>query len=142
DGSVTIHRLPIAHRRSGSPAWLAFEYLAFPLMAAVYLTLLDRRRRFELVQVNSVPDWLVFAAFAPRRRGVPVLLNLFECVPEFFATKLGTRLDHPVVRLLGRLERMSIRFATFAITCTEHQRDAFLSRRAPAERIAIVMNGA
>jgi glycosyltransferase involved in cell wall biosynthesis len=76
----------------------------------------------------------------PRLRGVPVVLDLHECVPEFFATKLHMSLDHPAVRTLGRLERASIRFAGAAITCTDQMRDAFVSRGAARNRIAIVMN--
>jgi glycosyltransferase involved in cell wall biosynthesis len=139
DGALTIHRLPMAHRRGGVARYL-FEYLWFPLMAGLYLAWLDLRHRFDLVQVNTVPDWLVFAAIGPRLRGVPVLLDLHECMPEFFASKFGTGLDHPGVRVLGFLERLSIRFASFAITCTEQMRDAFVSRGAPRERIAVVMN--
>jgi glycosyltransferase involved in cell wall biosynthesis len=139
DRSLTIHRLPMTHRRAGIPRYL-FEYLAFPLLAAVYLAWLDHRRDFDLVQVNSVPDWLVFAAIAPRLRGAPVLLDLHECMPEFFATKFGTTLRHPAVRALKFLEQASIRFATLSITCTEQMREAFVSRGARGDRIAVVMN--
>ncbi len=139
DGSLRIHRLPMTHRRAGVPRYL-FEYLAFPLLAAVYLAWLDLRRRFDLVQVNSVPDWLVFAAIGPRLRGAPVLLDLHECMPEFFATKFGKTVRHPAVRALNFLEQASIRFATFSITCTEQMREAFVSRGASADRIAVVMN--
>jgi glycosyltransferase involved in cell wall biosynthesis len=141
DGSLAIHRLPMAHRRSGIARYV-LEYTLFPLMAAIRVFGLDRRRRFDLVQVNTLPDWLVFAAIAPRARGVPILLDLHESTPEFFASKFGTRLSHPLVRLLARLERASIRFASAAITCTDQMRAAFISRGTPGERIAVVMNSA
>lgn len=139
DGSLTIHRLPMHHKRGGLARY-AFEYVGFPALAGAYLAWLDRRRRFDLVQANSVPDWLVFAAFAPRLRGVPVVLDLHECVPEFFATKLHRSLDHPAVLALGALERRSITFASAAVTCTDQMRNAFVSRGAPRNRIAVVMN--
>jgi glycosyltransferase involved in cell wall biosynthesis len=138
-GSLSIHRLPISHRR-GRAARYVFEYVAFPLMAAIYLAWLDRRRRFNLVQVNTVPDWLVFAAVVPRMRGVPVLLDLHEVMPEFFVSKFGTAPDHVAIRVLARLEQASIRFASFAITCTQQMREAFISRGAAGDRIAVVMN--
>jgi glycosyltransferase involved in cell wall biosynthesis len=138
-GSVEIHRLPMTHRRGGILRY-AFEYLAFPLLAALYLALLDLRQRFDLVQVNTIPDWLVFAAIGPRLRGVPIVLDLHELMPEFFASKFGTTLQHPGVRALARLEQASIRFADLAVTCTEEMRDAFVSRGADADRIGVVMN--
>ena len=138
-GDVEIHRLPMTHRRGGILRY-AFEYLAFPLLAALYLGLLDLRRRFDLVQVNTIPDWLVFAAAGPRLRGVPVIVDLHELMPEFFASKFGTTLRHPGVRALARLEQASIRFADLAMTCTEEMRNAFVSRGADADRISVVMN--
>ena len=138
-GRLTIHRLPMHHRRGGIGQYL-FEYLAFPLLVAAYLAWLDLRRPFDLVQVNTIPDWLVFAAIGPRLRGTPVLLDLHECMPEFYASKFDTSLGHPCVRALKLLERASIRFASSAITCTEHMREAFVSRGVPANRIGVVMN--
>ena len=139
DGAVTIHRLPMAHRRGGIGRYL-FEYIGFPLLAGLRLARLHRRRLYDLVQVNTVPDWLVFAAIVPRLRGVPVLLDLHECMPEFFASKFRTSLSHPMVRVLSALEQGSIRFASGAITCTEQMREAFASRGAPQERLVVVMN--
>jgi glycosyltransferase involved in cell wall biosynthesis len=136
---VMIHRLPMTHRRGGIGRYL-LEYIWFPLMTTIYLALLDRRRRFDLIQVNTVPDWLVFSAMAPRLRGVPVLLDLHELMPEFFASKFRADLRHPAARALSALEQASIRFATTAITCTAQMRDAFTGRGAAPERIAVVMN--
>ena len=138
---MRIHRLPITHRRAGIGRYI-FEYVLFPVIAAIYLALLDWRRRFELVQVNTVPDWLAFAAIGPRLRGVPLLLDLHEVMPEFFASKFRTRLDHPLVRVLGALEQASIRFCSFAITCTEQMKGAFVQRGAASKRMAVVMNSA
>lgn len=141
DGSIQIHRLAMSHRRGGTARYV-WEYIAFPLMAAIYMARLERRRRFDLVQVHTVPDWLVFAAIVPRARGARVLLDLHECVPEFFATKSGRESRHLIVRMLGYLERRSIGFATHAITCTEQMREAFASRGSAPDRIDVVMNSA
>ena len=46
-------------------------------------------------------------------------------MPEFFATKFGTDLDHPAVRAVAAGEQAAIRFADVAITCTEQMREAF-----------------
>jgi glycosyltransferase involved in cell wall biosynthesis len=138
-GPVEIHRLPMTHRRGGILRYL-FEYVAFPVLAGLYLAALDLRRRFELIQVNTIPDWLVFAALGPRLRGVPVVLDLHELMPEFFASKFRTTLRHPAVRALAALEQASIRFADVAMTCTDEMRDAFVSRGADPARLGVVMN--
>jgi glycosyltransferase involved in cell wall biosynthesis len=141
DGLLTVYRLPLRHRRGGVRTYLA-EYMLFLLVATLLTATLHLFRRYQLVQVNTVPDTLVFAALIPRLLGTPVLLDLHECMPEFYATKYGCSLDHPIVRLLGRLEQASIRFASFAMTCTEHMREAFVARGARRRNIEIVLNSA
>ena len=140
-GNVMIRRLPLQHRRGGLGRYL-LEYVTFPLMAAVVVAALALRRRFDLVQVNTIPDTLVFAALVPKVLGSRVLIDLHECMPEFFATKFGTTMDHPGVRAMARLEQASIRFADFAITCTEEMRETFLARGAKRDGIDVVMNSA
>ena len=135
-GAVTVHRL-----RPPRGGYVA-RYAQFGVMAAGYATVLCARRRWDVVQVNTLPDALVFAAAGPRLLGARVLLDLHEVMPEFFATKFGQGLDHPAVRLLGRVEQASIRFADHAITCTEPMRETFVRRGADPTRISVVLNGA
>ncbi len=138
-GTLTVRRLPSLPR--GSMLAYALRYAAFLLAAGTLVGLLHLRRRYDLVQVNSLPDALVFAALIPRLSGTPVLLDLHECAPEFFAVRSGYGFRHPVVRVVAMLEQLSIRFATRATTCTEPMREAFLRRGAPPRKVTVVHNG-
>src|SRR3712207_3538482 len=115
-------------------------YGSFLAMALVVVAVLHALCRYHLVQVNSVPDTLVFAALVPKLSGAKVLLDLHEAMPEFYATKFGVGVDHPAVRVVAAAEQASIRFADAAITCTEQQREAFTARGADAARIGVVLN--
>lgn len=139
-GPVTVRRLPVKRCAGGGLCYLV-SYMTFFLIAAAVVGVLHVRRRYHLVQVNTVPDALVFAAVVPRLLGARVLLDLHECMPEFFATKFKTGPEHPVVRVIARLEQASIRFADYAITCTEQMRQAFVMRGADEARIGVVHNG-
>jgi glycosyltransferase involved in cell wall biosynthesis len=138
-GSITVWRLPMRHRRGRLLRWI-YEYTGFTLIAGVLAGLLNLRRRLDLVQVHTLPDTLVFAAAVPKLLGVPVLLDLHECMPEFFASTFAVAPTHPVVRLTAAAEQAAIRFADFALTCTAEMREVFVARGAPADKIAIVMN--
>ena len=138
----TVYRLPLRHSRGRGRLRYVAEYATFFVLAGALLTALHARRRYRLVQVNSLPDALVFAAAVPRLTGARVLLDLQECMPEFFATKFGVGLDHPVVRLIARVEQASIRFAHLVVTPTRQMRDAFVGRGASPQRILVVMDGA
>src|SRR5256714_5011720 len=138
---MTVGRLPMRPRRGPAARYL-FEYGAFFVLAAGLVTLLHARRRYRLIQVNSLPDALVFAAALPRLFGARVLLDLQECMPEFFATRFGVALTHPAVRVIARVERASIGFADLVITPTSQMRDAFVARGAAPAKITVVMDGA
>jgi glycosyltransferase involved in cell wall biosynthesis len=139
---VTIWRLPLRHSRGRRGLRYVGEYAAFFAMASVLASALHVRRRYRLIQVHSLPDVLIFAAAVPRLLGARVLLDLQECMPEFFATKFGVGADHPLVRLLGWLEQRSIRFADAVITPTAQMREVFVCRGADPEKIIVVMDGA
>ena len=135
---AALWRIPIAHRRGSAIAYL-FEYGVILVLATMLVAILHLRRRFDLIQVNTPPDTLVFSALIPRLFGAKVLLQLKEPMPEFFAAKFALDSRHWSVRAVARMEQASIRFADFAVTCTDHMRDAFVGRGAPAGKFAVVL---
>jgi glycosyltransferase involved in cell wall biosynthesis len=137
---ATVYRLPLSAQRTQRPLGYVVRYAAFGIAAALLAAVLGVRRRWAVVQVNSMPDALVFAAAVPRLLGARVLLDLHECMPEFFQVKFGAGPRHPAVRLVAAAEQASIRFAHRAITCTEPMRAAFVARGALPAKVAVVLN--
>ena len=138
---LTITRIPMRHTAGATTARRLFEYILFFLAASVGVTALHLHRRLDLVQVNSLPDALVFSALIPRLAGARVLLDLQEPMPEFFETKSGLDDRHLAVRLVVALEQASIRFADAVITVTEQMRQTFGARGAATDKITVVMDG-
>ncbi len=137
---VDIHRLPVKrHRGRGFAAQLA-EYLAFFALAAVALTAMHLRRRFATIQVHNLPDFLVFAALVPRLMGTPVILDLHDLMPEFFAARTGTSTDTWLVRAVRWQERLACAFATHVITVTDGWRQTLVERGVAAGKVSVVMN--
>jgi glycosyltransferase involved in cell wall biosynthesis len=140
-GPVRVYRPPLRHRREGVLLYVV-EHLAFMVMASVLAAYLHLRRRYDVVQAHSIPDTVVFASLVPKLLGARVMLDLHECMPEFFQTKFGTSLGHPGVRLMAALEQLAIRYADRVITCTEQMKERFLERGAPADKIDVILNSA
>lgn len=138
---VHVRRLPVKHYR-GSLFHYAYEYGAFFVLTFVVLTARFLRRRYDAVQVNSLPDFLIFATAGCKLLGARIVLDMHECTPELYCTKYQVPSDHPVVRLLGWIEQRSLAFADQVITCTPQQRDIFASRGTSPEKIAVVLNAA
>jgi glycosyltransferase involved in cell wall biosynthesis len=140
-GRVTAYRIPIARRRGGGLRYI-FEFATFMIAASLLVTALHLRRRYAIVQVNSIPDSLVFAALIPKLLGARVVLDLHECMPEFFGTKYGLARDHRLVRALVKVEAASIAFADAVTTCTDPMRDRFIERGAPRDKVRVILNTA
>ena len=138
---VHVRRLPVGHYR-GSLFHYAYEYGAFFVLTFLVLLVRFFRQRYDVVQVNSLPDFLVFAAAPGKLFGARLVLDMHECTPELFCTKYGVSSGHPVVRILAWIEQRSLGFADQIITCTPQQRAVFASRGTPPEKIAVVLNAA
>jgi glycosyltransferase involved in cell wall biosynthesis len=137
---VHVRRIPVRRRRGSGLAVQLFEYVSFTFWAAAELLRLQLRRRFDVVQVHNVPDFLVLAALPAKLAGTPVLLDLHDLMPEFFASRFNGRLDTPAVRLVTLQERLSRRLADAVITVTEDWRATLVARGADPRTTSVVLN--
>ena len=137
---VRVHRISVQHVQGRSLTGYMGEYLSFLIRASVMATRLHRRRRYGLVQVHTLPDFLVFAALPLRLTGVPVVLDLHEAMPPFFRTRFK-KLDRPfLVRCLELVERASIGAADAAITVNAALRDRLIAKGVPAGKVSVLLN--
>ena len=137
---VNLRRLPVGrHQGAGLPVYLA-EYGAF-LMRALWATArAHRRRRYGLVEVHSLPDYLVFAALPLKLDGVPVLLDLHEAMPEFFRSRFPAAANPFSYRLLRLQERVSIGLANELLTVNEPLAERLRGLGVPADRLTVILN--
>jgi glycosyltransferase involved in cell wall biosynthesis len=137
---VAVHRLDVQrHQGAGLFTYLR-EYLSFGLRASWRAIRLHRRWRFELVQVHSLPDFLVAAALPLRLAGVPLILDLHEAMPEFFRSRFP-RASKPWVQGLMRWqERWSIARSTVTLSVNEAMRDRLLRLGVRPDKVVVVPN--
>ncbi len=137
---VTVRRLGVSrHQGAGLPRYLA-EYLDFFVRAMVSATAAHRRRRYALVEVHTLPDFLVFAGTALRLAGVPVLLDLHEAMPEFFRMRFPGATSRPALAALRLQERLSIAAATAVLTVNDALRDRLLEAGVRPDKVTVILN--
>ncbi|HSO29454.1 MAG TPA: glycosyltransferase [Candidatus Sulfomarinibacteraceae bacterium] len=137
---VNVRRLDVQRHQGAGLATYLLEYLAFLVRASLAAVVDHRRRRYGLVQVHSLPDFLVLAALPLRLVGVPVLLDLHEAMPEFFRSRFP-RAGNPIVhRLLLFQERLSVAAATEVLTVNEALRDRLVELGANPGRVGVAIN--
>ncbi len=141
NGAERVVRLPLNRLFTGFAGHLA-EYAAFTAMAAWRLAREHRRRRYDLVQVATVPDFLAFAAVPEKLGGVPLLLDLHEDMPEFFRDRFAAPMLRPLLPLVSGVTRASAAVADELITVHEPLRRLSIERGVPPDKITVVMNSA
>jgi len=138
-GGVNVHRLPLRAHRAGVSSYL-FEYFAFFFLAFAAVTRLHARRRFAIVEADSMPDFLIFAGSIPRLTGSRLILYLFESMPEIWAQKKSLPMTHRAIRFLQWQEKVSCAFAHSVICCHDMARDALTAAGIPASKITAILN--
>ena len=137
---VVVHRLSVERHQGARLRVYLREYLSFFTRSMLALTRSHVRRRYALVQVHTLPDFLVFATLPLRLVGVPVILDLHEAMPEFFSARFGARPRGVGVRLLRLQERLACRFATAVVTVNQALGDRLVGLGVAPRKLAIVPN--
>ncbi len=75
----------------------------------------------------------------PKLMGVPIILDLHDLMPEFYAGRYGNS-KSLTARLIRLQERLACRFADHVITVSEHWRQALIRRGVPEKKCSVVMN--
>jgi glycosyltransferase involved in cell wall biosynthesis len=138
---VNVYTISLGKKR-GSLARYVFEYATFFLWAFFRVPLMMRRRRYTAIDVNTLPDFLIFAAAPARWMGAKLILDMHEITPEFYMSKYGIAADSWLVRLLKYLEKISFDFADHVITINEPIQDLLIHRGLPPAKSTVVMNAA
>lgn len=136
---MTVFELPMRHKRLGICRYL-FEYgLSFVTMS-VLLSYLHVFKQYHCIQVNTMPDFLVFTTIIPRLFGAKILLDLHEPVPELWLAKRPAGGIQLLLIAQMFLQQLAIRYADQCITVTEALRRRLAKGGANIDKIVVVRN--
>jgi len=136
---LRIYRVPLEHRRGN--LWRTFiEYLAFFSMLALLVPLRFLVSKPKYVEIDTMPNFLVFSALLPRLLGARVVLYMFELIPETYCEKLRVGMEHPIVRMIRFEERLSAMFADRIIVYHELMAEALGARGINTRKMHVVYN--
>ncbi len=136
---VHVRTLALGKKRA-SLARYFFEYAAFFLWILIRVPLQMLERRYAAIEVNTLPDFLIFAPFLARWMGAKLILDMHEITPEFYMSKYGIAAHAWIIRLLTWLERVSFQFADRVITINQPIEDLLVSRGLDRSKSTILMN--
>jgi glycosyltransferase involved in cell wall biosynthesis len=133
-----IYGLPLVHRRSHLVRYLA-EYGLFFVVAGAFSLLLTRRHQYSVVEVDNLPDFLVFSALPARFRKCRIVLFMYELIPDMVIARVA-RANHPLVRLTSAVERLATHWVDHVITVSEPCRRRLATRGTDPNRVTVLPN--
>lgn len=137
---VLLHRLQARKRDEKGALSYAIRLLRFLIFSSFVIGWRFLRRRYDLIHVHNVPDFLVFAAWLPKLAGTKIILDIHDIVPEFYRNKFSVAADSIVIRTLLWVERVSAHFANHVIISNHLWHEKFISRSIPAARCSVFIN--
>jgi glycosyltransferase involved in cell wall biosynthesis len=137
---VSVHRIQRRLRNEKSKYAYLYRLLKFCAKSSLVLSRLHLKRKYDLVHVHNVPDFLVYSAWFPRLAGAKVILDIHDILPEFFANKFGKSEASAYVRLLKIIEKLSARFANHVIISNHLWSEKATARSIDREKCSVFIN--
>lgn len=106
---------PLKRRRYGI-FWYFIEYPLFLLFSLFYLSFNTPRKKYKVIHVFNLPDYLVFTAIIPKLLGAKIILDIRDLSPELYQTKYRVSERSFIVRILSLLEKYSLIFSDNILT--------------------------
>lgn len=111
---VNIHRVYYSHHR-GKLFWYLLDYSVFFFLVSLKLACLSLRKRFDVIEVCNVPDFLVFATLFPKLLGSKVIFFMFEKTEALFTTSFKLSKKHIFTRMVRFITKLSAIYANSVI---------------------------
>lgn len=137
---VNVHRIQTREVNEQSRFAYLGRILAFLFVSTFLLARKQFSRKYQVIHVHSVPDFLVFAALVPKLLGARVILDIHDILPEFYASKFGADSQSLVFKLLVMVERISTAFADHVIIANHLWEQRLLSRSVKQGKCTTVLN--
>ena len=112
----------------------------FFFVALGKLSMLQMRRRYDVIHVHNMPDFLVFTAVVPRLTGSRIILDIHDLTPEMFAEKFSREKGGRYITLLEKIERAAAAFSDHVIISNDLWRQKLVARSVKPEKCTAIIN--
>lgn len=112
---VHIHRLPLRKKR-GSKLRYVFEFVSMTILGAWKITQLHLRKKFKVIHIHNMPDFLVVAGLISRWLGAHLVLDIHDPMSELFQQTYNMKESNPMIKVIKLQERLGYKLAESLLT--------------------------
>lgn len=134
---VSVYRIPIEHKRGDLIRYI-YEYLYFFIKVVFFVTKLYFRERFSVIQVNTMPDFLIFSTLIPKLFGTKIVLHIHEPMPELWRVKFGYNFF--IDKLLRTVRKWAMMYADYILTVTQQLKETLTAQKILSNKITVILN--
>ena len=138
--SVHLYQIQRRDTTEKRPWTYLFKTLWFWLKSMLLTTVLQIRRRYHVVHVHNVPDFLVFGAWLPKLMGARVILDIHDIVPELYAGKFQPYSFIGSFSVAHFDRACLLLFADHVIVSNDFWRDKLTSRSVRASKCTTILD--
>jgi len=137
---VNVHRVYYSHHR-GKLFWYLLDYSVFFFLVSLKLACLSLRKRFDVIEVCNVPDFLVFATLFPKLLGSKVIFFMFEKTEALFTASFKLSNKHPFTKMIRFTTKLCAIFANSVIvTDVIVQKQLLETYHIRRDKVTLVLN--
>jgi len=138
---VNLYRLAVRPYEGPAAGGYVLAYLNFFVQCFLLISLLHLRKRYKIVHVHNMPDFLVFSTVLARILGARIILDIHDPMPETYLAKFPARKKGFLYDVLLLQERLSAAYATRVLTVHEPlKRDVLVKDGIRPDKISVVAN--
>lgn len=137
---VKVSRVQKRSFQEKKRAAFLWQVMMFFVKATWLVTKRHLQKPYDVLHINSIPDFLVFVAVIPKLMGAGIILDIHDILPELYASKFGVSDKSPGFKVMLFLERISCAFSDHVIIANHIWRDRLLARSLPAEKCTVLLN--
>jgi glycosyltransferase involved in cell wall biosynthesis len=136
-----VYAIPMTKGTGNSRGGYLLEYFRGFILFAAWLVVLYARKRYHVIHVHNMPDFLIFTALIPRLFGARLVLDIHDPMPEFYMSKYDDpQPDRLMVRIMRLQEKASAGLAHAVITANPNFKNNLIQRGISAAKITVISN--
>lgn len=137
---VQLNPVGLKRYRGESAGRYLLSYLRFFIRAFLLVAARHLRWPYDVIQIHTMPDFMVFSALIPRLLGAGVILDVHDLMPELYMSKFNLGADRWLIRAIIWMERASIAFAHKAIAVHRPHLEALVRHGSPPGKFEVLLN--
>lgn len=137
---VSVYRIQERERNEKGKYTYLYRLIKFFIKSFLFISYKHLKENYDLIHVHSVPDFEVFASLIPKLLGAKIILDIHDIVPEFYASKFGTKSKSFLFKLLVFTEKISIAFSDHVIISNHIWQKTLIYRSVKEDKCTTIIN--